>query len=252
MTQSYRSSSSLIIVSFDLLSELYIHRCRSHRLSVISHRCVSQRSFFLVSRRRAVTTPPRWAAGLFASPSLLGRTHQDHCFWSSRRILHLHFPIFFNSSFNCTAKSSVVSSSSQLSSQRCVLPACWPTSSSFAQSTNAGQLLSHVTSRSSEADLLRGSPRIHRPPQAAQLCSVAEVACRSGQSRIRLRPKLLLLGLQDLCCLVRRTLWMTVVSCSVCWLIDVEVLDDAVAHSALVSFGSKRNLNMQAAPQAPK
>lgn len=36
--------------------------------------------------------------------------------------------------FSCTLKSSVVSSSSQLSSHKCVLPACAPTSSSFAQS----------------------------------------------------------------------------------------------------------------------
>lgn len=75
--QSYRSSSSLIIVSFDFLSELYIHRCRSHRPSVISHRCDSHRSFFLFSRRLAVTTATCWAAVLSASPSLLGRMHQE-------------------------------------------------------------------------------------------------------------------------------------------------------------------------------
>ena len=39
-----------------------------------------------------------------------------------------------NTYFNCTEKSSVVSSSSQLSSHRCVFVPCAPTSSSFAQS----------------------------------------------------------------------------------------------------------------------
>lgn len=42
---------------------------------------------------------------------------------------------------------------------------------------------------------------------------------------------------------------MSFVSCSVRWLIDVEVLGNAVAHSALVSFGSKRNLIVQPAPK---
>ena len=43
-------------------------------------------------------------------------------------------PAFSSSAFSCTEKSSLVSSSSQLSSHRCVAPACEPTSSSLVQS----------------------------------------------------------------------------------------------------------------------
>lgn len=60
-----------------------------------------------------------------------------------------YFTVLCNTHFSCTEKSSVVSSSSQLSSQRCVFVPCAPTSSSLAQSKIAGQLvLYHSPERS--------------------------------------------------------------------------------------------------------
>jgi hypothetical protein len=83
-------------------------------------------------------------------------------------------PIFSSSAFNCTEKSSVVSSSSQLSSQRCVFAVCAPTSSSLAQSRHLNQQLGFLNTFSI-AYLLQGSLRTHRPPRAARQASVLVV-----------------------------------------------------------------------------
>ena len=58
------------------------------------------------------------------------------CFPSLHQGVQLFFcePAFSSSAFSCTEKSSLVSSSSQLSSHKCVAAVCEPTSSSLVQS----------------------------------------------------------------------------------------------------------------------
>ena len=60
------------------------------------------------------------------------------CFPSLHQEVQLFFcePAFSNSAFSCTEKSSLVPSSSQLSSHRCVAAVCEPTSSSLVQSVS--------------------------------------------------------------------------------------------------------------------
>ena len=64
------------------------------------------------------------------------------CFPSLHQVqLFFCEPAFSSSAFSCTEKSSLVSSSSQLSSHRCVAPACDPTSSSLVQSVGSANVL---------------------------------------------------------------------------------------------------------------
>lgn len=92
-------------------------------------------------------------------------------------------PYKYDAYFSCTEKSSEVSSSSQLSSQRCVVCPCAPTSSSFAQSRLlVSPALLH---RVFISYLLPGSPRTHHLPPAVLLAfAVGVVSCRLSSPRL--------------------------------------------------------------------
>jgi len=75
---------------------------------------------------------------------------------------------FFNSSLNALLKSSFSSSSSQLSSHRCVVPP-GTVASSCDQSAKHDRQSGPSSSDTVRAYLLLGSPRIHRPLPAAQV-----------------------------------------------------------------------------------
>jgi hypothetical protein len=158
---------------------------RRHRF-ILAHSPVRILSAWVAKRMASSLS-----SALPSSSTPLCHRRQHHCAYMLCCVTYL----------SCTEKSSLVSSSSQLSSHRCVFVCCAPTSSSFAQSsTYKVSLMTHISCLGLP-HLLLGSPQIHHPLLIAPPAFVVAVVVICPALCFRLALRCLS------CPLLRRTWW---------------------------------------------